>query len=46
MHAANNRMCNYHQTQEYTMAAIKPLLSLCQSTQGKVKFPSYSSNFC
>lgn len=43
---ANNRMCNYHQTQEYTMAAIKPLLSVCQSAQGKVKFPSSSANFC
>lgn len=43
---ANNRICNYHQTQEYTMAAIKPLLSLCQSTRRKVKFPSYSTNFC
>lgn len=43
---ANSRIYNYHHTQEYTMAAIKPLLSLCQSMQGKVKGPSHSSNFC
>ncbi len=36
---ANNRMCNYHQTQEYTMAAIKPLLSFCQSPRERLSFP-------
>lgn len=45
MGLANNRVCNYHLTEEYTPAAIEPLLRRRQSAQVKVKFPSSAAHF-